>query len=539
MPDAEDREANIAFGDYVIDRSDERVLAPDGPVKLGNKAYRVLLALAEHDGRLLTKDALFSSVWDGTTVSESALTSVIKELRRALGDVSRTPRYIESVYGRGYRLLAPVTRFCGPPSRQNQPTSSPTVAAEAAEEEHEPPVVLVSAFQDHAVRDRHPYCADELREEVLSGLARFREIQLIADNGPETESAARWAAKRGYQLTASLHPDGSGVKVIARAKRLNSGKIIWADTMSLADVGTAGGIERIVRRIAGSALPAVDDDLFRELPRATDDFYDNYLLAKRRSLTAATYAEARDAAETLHRIVEERPDFGLAYPPLVRLYNIDFGYTGLGSSGEAERDRGLELAKAGLAADRGNVHAHTVLGFSYLYHGEHDRARKCFDQALALNPYNPRRLNEVASGTLYLGDFQAARSLLDQSLQIQPLVGDDFHEDSGRLRLLEGNFEDARREFDSILRPSVWAELYLALCELGSGAKNSAQRFASWRLRVERRWYTQPQPDAPKIAEWVRRHHPFHGDSGQRLFDAVDAALAADPIPQNAAPVRG
>ena len=77
---------NLALGDFVIDRADERVLGPEGPLKIGNKAYRVLLSLAEQDGKLLTKDALFSTVWDGTIVSESALTSAIKELRRALGD---------------------------------------------------------------------------------------------------------------------------------------------------------------------------------------------------------------------------------------------------------------------------------------------------------------------------------------------------------------------------------------------------------------------------------------------------------------------
>src|SRR3546814_9531204 len=52
---------NRAFADFTIDRADERLLGPNGPVKLGNKAYRVLLMLAEHEGRLLTKDALFSS----------------------------------------------------------------------------------------------------------------------------------------------------------------------------------------------------------------------------------------------------------------------------------------------------------------------------------------------------------------------------------------------------------------------------------------------------------------------------------------------
>ena len=103
-----DLKSDLSFGDFRLDRADERLWGPDGPVKLGNKAYRVLSLLAEHEGRLLTKEALFSSVWDGTIVSESALTSVIKELRRALGDESRTPRFIESVYGRGYRFIEPI-----------------------------------------------------------------------------------------------------------------------------------------------------------------------------------------------------------------------------------------------------------------------------------------------------------------------------------------------------------------------------------------------------------------------------------------------
>lgn len=99
----------VRFADFVLDSADERLVGPSGPVRIGNKAYRVLWALVGLNGRLLTKEELFETVWDGTVVSESALTSVIKELRRALGDDTKTPRFIESVYGRGYRFIAPVS----------------------------------------------------------------------------------------------------------------------------------------------------------------------------------------------------------------------------------------------------------------------------------------------------------------------------------------------------------------------------------------------------------------------------------------------
>jgi DNA-binding winged helix-turn-helix (wHTH) protein len=93
---------------FSIDVSDERLFGPHGPIRLGNKAFQVLLRLVERRGRLVTKDELMSSVWDGTIVSEFSLTSAIKELRRALDDDARAPRFIESVYGRGYRFLRPI-----------------------------------------------------------------------------------------------------------------------------------------------------------------------------------------------------------------------------------------------------------------------------------------------------------------------------------------------------------------------------------------------------------------------------------------------
>lgn len=98
----------VRFGEYVLDRTDERLIGPQGPVRIGNKAFRVIDAMVRTKGRLLTKDELFETVWDGTTVSESALTSVIKELRHALQDDRRAPSYILNVYGRGYRFLPEV-----------------------------------------------------------------------------------------------------------------------------------------------------------------------------------------------------------------------------------------------------------------------------------------------------------------------------------------------------------------------------------------------------------------------------------------------
>ena len=65
--------------------------------------------LAERAQELVTKQELFDRVWGGLAVSDDALTSCIQELRGALGDDARRPRYIETRHRRGYRLMVPAT----------------------------------------------------------------------------------------------------------------------------------------------------------------------------------------------------------------------------------------------------------------------------------------------------------------------------------------------------------------------------------------------------------------------------------------------
>ena len=78
-----------------------------GPAKhrLSPKAAKVLLVLVREPGRVWTRDALLDAVWSEQAVGEEVLTQAIAELRRALGDDFRRPRFIETVHKTGYRLL--------------------------------------------------------------------------------------------------------------------------------------------------------------------------------------------------------------------------------------------------------------------------------------------------------------------------------------------------------------------------------------------------------------------------------------------------
>ena len=80
---------------------DERILLPP-------KAFAVLRYLVAHAGQLVTQDELLEAVWPETHVQPEVLKSRIFEVRSALGDRPKTPRFIETLPRRGYRFIAPV-----------------------------------------------------------------------------------------------------------------------------------------------------------------------------------------------------------------------------------------------------------------------------------------------------------------------------------------------------------------------------------------------------------------------------------------------
>jgi DNA-binding winged helix-turn-helix (wHTH) protein len=98
----------VAFEPFCLDLLDERLWRHDANVPMGHKAFAVLARLISQPNQLVTKDDLFASVWPDTSVSEAVLTTAMREIRAAVGDTARTPRVVETVYGRGYRFIAPV-----------------------------------------------------------------------------------------------------------------------------------------------------------------------------------------------------------------------------------------------------------------------------------------------------------------------------------------------------------------------------------------------------------------------------------------------
>lgn len=103
MPDTR---AVLTFGGCAVDLAARVVLRGGSPQHLEPQAFDVLAVLIEHRDRVVPKEEILDAVWGGRFITDSALSTRIKEIRRATGDDGDAQSVIRTVRGRGYQFVA-------------------------------------------------------------------------------------------------------------------------------------------------------------------------------------------------------------------------------------------------------------------------------------------------------------------------------------------------------------------------------------------------------------------------------------------------
>lgn len=180
--------ASSNFGPFHFDPVEWRLTRDGVAVPLQDKALVLIAALLERPGGLWTRDELYARLWPGVFVSDDALFQVVRKARQALGDDPRTPRWIETVQGRGYRFLGEVISDA-PPAASVAPSPAPEPTRRSPEA---------------GVRCRAP-----------SGLVIGRELEL---------AAIRAHLADGARVVTLLGPAGAGKTTLALVEGATHGE---------------------------------------------------------------------------------------------------------------------------------------------------------------------------------------------------------------------------------------------------------------------------------------------------------------------------
>ncbi len=297
----------LAFGDFVLQRSQQRVLRGDGSeLSLTPRLFSALLLFVDNRDTLLDKDRLMRMLWPGLVVEENNLSQTISSLRRALGDDPAGSRYIQTVARRGFRFIAPVTMLddaapLAAPGAASPPPAPETTSAEPAAPSlhgpairqsrrlalagaaaaavagtvlwlrdwgpavHSPPAratLAVLPFKPLATESRDELLelgmADSLitRLSLVPGMVvrSVGSVRRYAGNDQDPVRAAR-DLDVDWIVDGSLQRRGSQLRVSARLLRASDGSAAWSDSFDAQFTGVFDMQDQISARVLQALAP--------------------------------------------------------------------------------------------------------------------------------------------------------------------------------------------------------------------------------------------------------------------------------------------
>lgn len=216
---------------------------------------QVLLFLMQHAGEEVSKSQIIEHVWKGSVVAEDILSVAVSKIRKVLGDNARSPTFIKTIPGVGYRLIAQVEMIDGQTQQTSKQTQSPylylviTLFIMLAvvvyfivgdkirpKEQVNTRSIAVLPFDDLSSAQDKQYFSEGLSEAIINQLSALKPLKVISQfssftfQGNYNAIDVGKALKVDTLLDGSVQAMGEHVRINVRIVSTQSGQQLWSKT---------------------------------------------------------------------------------------------------------------------------------------------------------------------------------------------------------------------------------------------------------------------------------------------------------------------
>jgi len=467
----------VQFGPFTVDLISRELHGSSGKIRLQGLPFHILTILVERPGEWVTRDELRQRLWPADTFVdfEHSINTAIGKLRRALGDDSEEPRYIETLPRYGYRLIAEVEE--GAPQKISNADQKKLwrIAVPAV-------VVLLAALiagwlfypwrQARALTDRDTIVLadidnktgdevfdDALKQALAVELEQSPFLNVVSDR-KVSETLKMMGRSSDDRLTANVAREvcqrtGSKAMLTGEISRLGSHYLIALNAVACStgdtlakEQGEAASKEDVLKTVS-RATSSLRGKLGESLPSV--EKFDVPIEATTSSLEALKYfnlgltirRKEGDASGIpfLRRAIELDPNFPLAYSELGLSYqNLEqpsraleyaskayqlrnratkmeqLTITAMYFSATGELDKEIQTYEVWAASYPRNPVPRANLGADYAVMGRYDKALPELQEALRLAPDNVDIYTSVGAILLYLNRLDEAKATFDQAV---------------------------------------------------------------------------------------------------------------------------
>lgn len=460
----------LRFATFEVDLRAGELRQDGARVRLQDKPFRLLAALLEHPGDLVTREELCRRLWPSDTFVDfdNSLNNAVNRVRAALGDAADQPRFVETVGRRGYRFVAPVEP--APPATAASP---PTTVGEppvrtrlrrvvvgvvllalagagagwlAWRSRPEPADAIrslaVLPFDNLSADAEQEYLADGVTDALITELAGIRSLRVIS-----RQSVIRYkdSARPLPEIAAELGVDGivegtvlrSGDRVRVNAQLIHAPRDqhLWARNFDRAAddmLALQADIARAVADGVRATLTAPEQEHFAQAHRVDPAAYDLYLRGRysfNRRWAGDMEAALLKCVDHLQQAVERDPRFAVAHATLA------FCHTPLANMGFVPPWEAIprieEHARKALALDPDLSQGHLALASSSFLQFDWAEAEAEYLKAIESNPGDADARLWYSFFLYQLGRFEESAVQSARGLENDPfhplLIGNNAH----------------------------------------------------------------------------------------------------------------
>jgi len=433
------------FSDFEIDLALHELRRKGASVHIEPQVFDLIVHLVRNHDRVVSKDELIDTIWNGRAISEAAFSSRINGARRVLGDNGTDQLYIRTLQRRGFRFVGDVQAVgalegdaigraaaSDVPARASISTDvahlddvvSDAIKAEAVTRAS----IAVLPFANVSNDQDNDYFSYGLTEDIIRLLARNRWLSVISRHSTigfqnRVVDAREVGAQLGvsYVMSGSVRKTRNVVRITAELARAADGKQLWSDNYDLQLENIFDIQEEMARQIAATIEPElskVEQQLAaRKAPESLDawDCYQRGLWNLWRFTTPGF-----DSAETyFQRAIATDPEFARGHGALSYV-NIQRSLYDDPKDRPARLETALRQARLAVALDNLDCFCHCALGRALCLTRQNDEALAAIDLALELNPSFAQGYFAQGFNLLWYGREIEAETLLDRATILSP-----------------------------------------------------------------------------------------------------------------------
>jgi TolB-like protein len=419
------------FEDHALDTDRRELRRGSSLLSVEPQVFDLLVFLIGNRDRVVSRDDLLASVWDGRNVSESSLASRINAARRAVGDTGEQQRLIRTVPRKGFRFVGAVKEVQKPAAAAFAPLDQTPDAGRMTEAQRRSWRGLrssIAVMPFAATSGSASNFADGLSHDIIWGLARLRSLFVIAHGSTfalreQTSNPQEigHALSVDYAATGSVIRNGDRLLITVELFATDSGRVIWAETYETPLGETFAILGNIASRIISSLDAEIEaTERNRAVLKPPNSL--NAWEAHHRGLWHVyrfTEPDNEQAQRYFKRAIKLDPTFSRAYAGL-SFTHWQNAHLFKSTARQTEADRAFDAASRGLLADHRDPAAHWAMGRALWLRGENEASIRELNDAIGLSPNFALGHYTLGFVQAQTGDAQAAVEAVEAARQLSP-----------------------------------------------------------------------------------------------------------------------